>query len=309
MARRLLTGGVLLGLLVALSGRGERLMTVPRTTGAPTQASTIVLSELSYEPTKKIRRFQPLADYLAANLGAFGIGEGRVTIVTDLQAVVRMMQSGEVHLYFDSPYPAMIVADNSGGKMILRRWKSGVPEYHAVFFARADGGPRSLASLRGKMIAFENAHSTSGYFLPLAYLLRAGMNPVEKPRAETVVPRNQVGFVFASSEENTVLWVLSGKVTAGVTDNVTFAKIPPEARSSLTVLAETPAVARHLVIARPAMPPAILQAIKTLLLRMHETPEGQAVLKAFEDTARFDEIPSGATMTRMREMFRLVQGR
>ncbi len=309
MSRRWLAGLVLTGALVVLCEGVEPLAAAPQPAGRPAATAAIVIGDISSEPTKKIRRFQPFADYLAANLSAFGIGEGRVVIAIDIQSMVRMLSSGEVHLYFDSPYPAMIVGDRSGARPVLRRWKGGVAESHSVIFTRSDSGVRTIADLRGKIIGLEHSRSTSGYFLPFAHLRRIGTNLVEKPWADVAVGRSEVGFVFTSSEENTFLWVLTGKVAAGATDSVTFEKIPPEIRASLTILAVTPAVPRHIVMARQGMAPALLEAIKTLLLRMHEVPEGRAVLKTFDETARFDEFASGPTMARMREMFRIVQGR
>ncbi|MGQ0549630.1 MAG: phosphate/phosphite/phosphonate ABC transporter substrate-binding protein [Armatimonadota bacterium] len=309
MPGRLLAGIALAGVLIVSGGRGEHLIAAAPTTGGTGATVAIVLGEISHEPAKKIKRFQPIADYLAANLRAFGIVEGRVAIATDFQTMVHMLQAGEMHLYFGSPYPAMIMSDRSGARPILRRWKEGVAEYNAVIFARTDSGLRSLADLKGRTIGLEDVLSTTGYFLPLAHLRKAGLHPVERPRADAPVARDDVGYVLTLGDRNTLLWVLNGKVAAGATDNVTFEKIPAEIRSSLTVLAETPKVARHIVMARPVMAPALLAAIKNLLLRMHEVPEGQTVLKEFEQTARFDEFAGGAAMAQMREMFRFVQGR
>ena len=81
------------------------------------------------DPAKKLKRFQPLADYLANHLESFGIHEGQVVIARNIEEMAQFVLDGTVDIYFDSSFPSLAVQDISGSKIILRRWKQDQPEY------------------------------------------------------------------------------------------------------------------------------------------------------------------------------------
>jgi phosphonate transport system substrate-binding protein len=273
------------------------------------QQRAIVLSDISDEPVKKIKRLQPLADYLAARLHDFGISTGEVKIAKDLETLSTWMTSGEVDLYFDSLYPAMRICDASGAIPILRRWKSNVAVYHSVFFTRTDSGLTSIDDLYGKMVAFEEPFSTSGYMLPLAYLVQQGHKPAEKARLSDTVAAHEIGYIFSGDDQNAIRWVLSRKVAAAVLDDENFLDIPEKTRNGLTILARTESVPRQVVVVRPKMEPTMLEAIKTLLTELDESAEGRDVLKKLKKTAQFDEFPEGAdaALAQIRDMYNAVK--
>ncbi|MBE2201934.1 MAG: phosphate/phosphite/phosphonate ABC transporter substrate-binding protein [Anaerolinea sp.] len=276
---------------------------------APT--GVLVFGDISDEAAETINGTQPIADHLASQLGAYGIGRAEVKIAPDLETMVQWIANGEVDLYFDSPYPALVIAQETGAEPILRRWKYGVSEYYSLFFARADAGLTTLADLQGQMVAFEEPFSTSGYMLPLSYLLEQGFNPVEKGMPEAAVAADEIGYVFSTADNTTIQWVVSGRVSAGVVDNVGYELfIPAATRAELIVLAQTEDVPRQLVLTRPGMDPQLKAAIKSLLMGMDKTEEGQAVLKIFL-TTQFDEFPEGATvaLARMQALYELAQSR
>ncbi len=271
----------------------------------------LVLGDISDEAAETIEGTQPTADYLAERLDHFGITGGEVKIAPDLETMTQWMAEGVVDLYFDSPYPALVISQETGAVPILRRWKYGVSEYHSLFFTRSDSGIDSIADLHGNYVAFEEPFSTSGYMLPLAYLIERGLNPVRKGDMETAVSADEIGYVYSTADNTTIQWVVSRRVPVGVVDNITYERfIPAETRAELVVLGETESVPRQLVLVSPDMDEELQEAIKKILLEMDDSESGSTVLKTFL-TTKFDEFPQGAEVAlgRMRAIYQIVQER
>ena len=266
----------------------------------------IIIGDISDKPVKKIQKYQPLADYLADNLKDLDIKIGEVKIAPDIESMIQMLKSGEVDIYVDSLYPAMIVSQESGAKPILRRWKKGIGEYNTVFLVRADSNINSIEQLKGKKIGLEKSFSTSGYFLPIVYLFEKGFDPIEKESSNSTINNDEIAYVFTRKDENTIQWLISNKIDAGAIDNGSFSELPQESQKKLSVIAETEAIARQVVLIRNDLDSQQQEAIKNLLLELDKTSEGKEILEKFENTTKFDDFPA-SDWERMQELYELFK--
>ena len=67
----------------------------------------------------------------------------------------------------------------------------------------------------GKVLAFEDPYSTSGFLLPAGTLVQQGFTLREVSRPDANVAPGEIGYYFALDEENTVELLLRGLVAGG----------------------------------------------------------------------------------------------
>ena len=233
-----------------------------------------------------------MAQYLARGLKDNGVGEGKVVVAKNISDMAALMRAGKVDLYFDSAFPSIIVSELTGSKYLLRRWKRGIGEYRSVIFVMKDGGLHKVADLRGKIIAFEEPYSSSGYFFPKLVLGQAGLNLTAKKEPSDAVAAGEVGYVFSNADENTMAWVLRGRVHAGATDHHSYVKQARGNIKDLAILHESAPIPRQIVSHRRGLADELVLKIKEILQAMDKSDEGKKALMEFEETTKFDSIPT-----------------
>ena len=256
-------------------------------------ARTLTIGSISKSPSEEIAVFFPLAEYLARQLAGSGIDKGKVVVVNSIPEMVEQLKTGQIDIYMDSPFPSLAVSRLTDSKIILRRWKGGKAEYRSLIIVRTDSPIRTLADLRGKIIAFEDDYSTSGYFLPKSALLRAGLKV--RPCEETVgaAPADEVSCIFSRVQSNAKTWVIRGKVHAAAMGAHNLEGLLPKEQEQIRIMHETVTVPRQVVSVRQGLDEALTQRIRETLIAMEHSEEGRAVLVKFENTTRFDELPGG----------------
>jgi phosphonate transport system substrate-binding protein len=259
------------------------------------EGKTITLGLVAEADQKEVEQhFQEFVRYLAEKLSPGAKIEGRVIAVPSQARLANLLTEKKADFYLESPYPTYLINSEYGaGKLLLRRWKGGMADYYTLIFTKRDGQTKRLEDLPGRMIAFEDPESTSGHFLPKLFLTKKGFKLSPKPQIQAKVARDEIGYIFALTQDKLMDLVFSGQAAAGAFSNDDYAALDDKKKSELSVLAETASLPRHLVSVRKTLPAGSVARLKEVLLSMHEDPEGRRILKDIDGTTKFDALPGG----------------
>ena len=258
----------------------------------------------SREPLEK--HFRPFVDYTAGRLSPRVETKGTVMVVPGVGQMIKLLEEKRVDFYMESPYPTYLINRLGAAKLLVRRWKGGMGEYRSIIFTRKDAGIARLEDLRGKVIAFEDAGSTSGYLLPKLFLFKKGFSVVEKPSLGAKILPGEIGYIFGDTDKNVINLVLQGNVAAGAISNDDHANLDDKNKALIRSLGESEPVPRHLVSVRKDLPEPVVKRLKEVLLKMHEDEEGKKILRETDNTTKFDSLPGGEEAVRRKlvELYR-----
>ncbi len=253
----------------------------------PTISFALTIGTITAKPSKKYKRYRALASYLEKKLGE----EVKVRFAKDISHMQKLMKEGEIDVFIDSLYPSLKVCVTGVCKPTLLRWKDGVKYYRSLIFTRADSDINSVEELVGKRLALDEPVSTSGYFVPVAFLLERGFKLIRLMSQLDSVPKGHIGYVFAGEEENVVGWVFFRRVEAGAVGHTKFERIVKDKRGSFKVIYKSPKIPRQLVNFSTRLDKEKADRLLKLLTSMHEDEEGKKALKKFKRTKKFEVLP------------------
>lgn len=277
-----------------------------------TSTKTLTLGVVFQDARQPLEEhFRPLVDYAARKLTPTGETKGMVVVAPTPGQMIKLLDEKRVDFYMESPYPTYLINRLGGARLLLRRWKGGMAEYRSVIFTSKESGVARLEDLRGKTIAFEDAGSTSGYFLPKLLLLKKGFSVVEKASPAAKVSPGEIGYIFGDTDKNIVNLVMQEKVAAGALSNDDLASLDDKVKKLTLILGESESVPRHLVSVRKDLPEPVVKGLKEILLSMDRDEEGQAILRKTDNTTKFDSLPGGEETVRRKlvELYRPRRGK
>ncbi|MGE5818670.1 MAG: phosphate/phosphite/phosphonate ABC transporter substrate-binding protein [Deltaproteobacteria bacterium] len=252
----------------------------------------LVFGRVYDDPVRSVKDRQQFVDYMAKKLAPLGINGGTILVLDKMHLLAQALKDGKVDLFHDSVVPTMVLSRWSGSVPILRQWKYGEADYSGIIVVKKSSGIDTLADLKGKVIGFDEPHSTSASVLPRMLLEEHKLKLVEI-KSPGVVNPDTVGYVYGE-DGSSANRLITGRVDAAASIDREIERLQPDVRETLKIIGRTISVPRQIISVRKDLDPKIVKALKEILINMDKNPEGQAALKSQQNTTKFDEIPPGS---------------
>lgn len=272
-------------------------------TGSQSESRRLVLGMVSEINQADIKdHFREFVVYVAKRLYPEAANaSGRVVVAPTPFELAKLLEQRRVDFFLESVYPTYTVNYvHNVGRAILRRYKSGQAEYQSLIFSQRNGPIKRLEDLRGKLIAFEDPGSTSGYLLPKLFLQKQGFKLVEKRSYDPTAAAGMVGYVFAYAQDKLVDLVRRQEVQAGAFSDDDYNGQSEAAKSEFVILAQTERLPRHLVSLRADLDAKVAGRIEEILLGMSDEDAGRRILAKIDRTTKFERLPGGEAALKRR---------
>jgi phosphonate transport system substrate-binding protein len=242
----------------------------------PSRAALVVGVVAAQNPEVAKAQGDALSGFVSQALGQASVSR----VFTDQEALALAVGRGEVDFALMGPLAYLRIDPKAGTQLIFRTIRNGRPTYRSVLFAPA-GQALTLDGLRkgvGLKVAWVEPSSASGYLLPKAHLLRAGINPVQVFTVQD----------FLGSHDAVCKAVAAGKYDVGAT----FSDPAPTARVSgcegvlgkqaakLTQVAVTDEVPNDVLVAAPGVTRERVEQLRAAGRAAPASEKGRALLKA-----------------------------
>ena len=182
-----------------------------------------------------------------------------------------MVVNGKLDFAWVCGYP--YVRYKAGMRLVAVPVFKGKPLYQSyVIVPRADTTTKSLLDLKGKIYAFSDPLSNSGWLAPQAELKRAGMDSATFFRKT----------FFTWAHRKVVEAVADGLAQGGSVDGYvweTLNILHPQLTARTRVVQKSVEYGFPPIVARQSISPQALDAMRTVLIRMNRDAAGQDLLK------------------------------
>jgi len=225
-----------------------------------------------HNPAKLTQAYQPLIDYLNSHLTGVRLSLEASRDYANFEEKYRARAPE-----FILPNPWQTLQAMKVGYRVIAT--AGEPQdFRGIFIARKDGGVLRPFDLKGKAVSYPSPTALAACIMPQYFLHDSGLN------VKTDIENKYVG-----SQESSIMNVVLGLTAVGATwphPWRAFQKDHPKEAAELKIIWETPSLINNSVMVRNDIPARLVDDVRTLLLKLHGTAQGDSILADME-TARF----------------------
>lgn len=217
-----------------------------------------------HNPKKLFEVYQPLIDYFNAHAKGYTL---RLEASANYAAFESKLAHREVDFALPNPYQTLQAIDH--GYSVFAKMGDD-DKFRGVILVRKDSGIVRPAQLVGKAVSYPAPTALAAAIMPQWFLREQGVNVM-----------HDVDNRYVGTQESSIMNVAMGQVAAGATWSApwaTFRREHPDLAGQLEARWTTPPLVNNSLMARDDMPPDLVQRIRTLLLALHESPEGRVIL-------------------------------
>jgi phosphonate transport system substrate-binding protein len=226
-----------------------------------------------------------LQDYLKKALGR----EALVVTSSSYEQLARELLAGKVDAAWAPPFVCARM-EAMGVRVLVRGVRNGASTYRAALVCRKDANV-TVETLQGTTAAWSDRDSVGGYLLPMAWLREKGFDP-----ARTFVRQDFLGSYRATLEavadgkaDVTSLFAPSAK--GGQAQGTGIDEVWPGHQGDFKVIAYTEDAPNDGVAVSMALNAGVVAELEKVLLNLHQSPEGQVVLRDCFHAEKFEVSP------------------
>jgi phosphonate transport system substrate-binding protein len=222
-----------------------------------------------YNPSALIKAYGPLTDYLSQNVQ--GAVHFKVEASRDYADFERKYRARGAPFILPNPWQCLD-AMKVGYEVIAM---AGEPDdFKGIFIVRKDSPIREVSDLKGKQVSYPSPTALAACMMPQWFLYSNGIDV-----------NRDIENLYVGSQESSIMNAYLGQVAVGVTWPPpwrAFCRDNPDEAAQLKVIWETSPMVNNAVMVRSDVPVAIREEVRRLLINLHATPTGKAILAGME---------------------------
>lgn len=211
------------------------------------------------DPVTAVRRFKPLTEYLAQELGR----PVELVLRGSYREILDAFGRNEVDVVFGNAINFVQARQQHGAMAIVKRLTEEGTTYTSVFVALGSSQAERLEDLRGKRIAFSDPSSTSGYVLPRLMLAKIGVSDPALFFAE---------IKFKGNQHDAIRAVLAGEVDAAAVASFVLSDPGVETRLLRVITRSEPVEMGPVFVNPRTLSPQTISRLRTAFLAIGATP-------------------------------------